>query len=89
MSRGLLVPEEEVRVQLIGPAGEIWTWNGEAGQSVKGPAEDFCLVVVQRRHLEDTALVVDGPLAEEWMGIAQAFAGPPTDGRPAGMFKEA
>ena len=28
-------------------------------------------------------LVVDGPLAEEWIGVAQAFAGPPGAGRPA------
>jgi hypothetical protein len=25
--------------------------------------------------------VIEGPLATEWMAIAQAFAGPPTDGR--------
>lgn len=26
--------------------------------------------------------VVVGPLAEEWLSIARAFAGPPPDGRP-------
>ena len=29
-------------------------------ESVVGPAEDFCLVVTQRRHVDDTALVRDG-----------------------------
>jgi hypothetical protein len=45
---------------------------------VHGSAIDFCLVVTQRRHLADTALVVEGDAAQEWMALAQAFAGPPT-----------
>jgi hypothetical protein len=53
---------------------------------VRGPAADFCLVVTQRRHLDDTDLVCVGPVASEWMGIAQAFAGPPGPGRRAGQF---
>jgi uncharacterized protein (TIGR03084 family) len=51
--------------------------------SVTGSALDFCLVVTQRRNLVDTDLVVSGALAEDWMAIAQAFAGPPGPGRPA------
>jgi hypothetical protein len=50
---------------------------------VHGSALDFCLVVTQRRHIADTALVVEGDAAVEWMGIAQAFAGPPGPGRAA------
>jgi hypothetical protein len=50
--------------------------------SVSGPALDFCLVVTQRRNVDDTALVVDGDLASDWMSVAQAFAGPPGPGRP-------
>jgi hypothetical protein len=53
---------------------------------VHGPALDFCLVVTQRRHLDDTALVADGPLAADWMSIAQAFAGGPGEGRQPGQF---
>jgi len=49
---------------------------------VTGTALDFCLVVTQRRNVADTGLVVTGTLAEEWIGIAQAFAGPPGPGRP-------
>ena len=38
--------------------------------------------MTQRRNLADTELTVTGPAATEWMGIAQAFAGPPGPGRP-------
>ena len=48
--------------------------------SVTGPALDFCLVVTQRRHPDDTALQVTGEIAHDWLARAQAFAGPPTDG---------
>ena len=51
--------------------------------TVRGSALDFCLAVTQRRNVADTDLVVTGPLAVEWMSIAQAFAGPPGPGRPA------
>ena len=47
---------------------------------------DFCLLVTQRRHRDDTNLVVEGSLAEEWLSIAQAFAGPPGTGRRPGQF---
>jgi len=45
---------------------------------VEGSALDFCLVVTQRRHLDDTKLDVTGDHAREWLQIAQAFAGEPT-----------
>jgi hypothetical protein len=40
-------------------------------------------VVTQRRNPADTALVVEGAAAREWVGIAQAFAGAPTGHRPS------
>jgi uncharacterized protein (TIGR03084 family) len=81
VNRGLDVPETTVRVELEGPSGDLWTWGPEdAKESVKGPAEDFCLVVVQRRHVDDTQLVTTGDVASNWMLIAQAFAGPPVTG---------
>ena len=81
------VPERDVRVELAAPDGSTWTWGPEdAADVVRGDALDFCLVVTQRRHPADTALVVEGPAAEEWMGIAQAFAGPPGPGRQPGQF---
>jgi uncharacterized protein (TIGR03084 family) len=84
-NRGLEVPETPVRVELIAPNGEIWTWEEkDTEEKITGPAEDFCLVVTQRRHLEDTALVAHGAVARKWMQVAQAFAGPPTLGPPPG-----
>jgi hypothetical protein len=44
---------------------------------VRGDAEEFCLVVVRRRHVDDTGLSYTGPVATQWLSIAQAFAGPP------------
>lgn len=84
VNRGLDVPEGDVRVALIAPSGARWTWGpDDAASSVEGIAEDFCLVVTQRRGLGDVDLDVRGDLAAGWMGMAQAFAGPPTDA-PAG-----
>ncbi len=57
--------------------------------SVTGPALDFCLAVTQRRNVVDTDLVIAGSLAEDWMSIAQAFAGPPGSGRPAASARGA
>ena len=67
-------------------AARCGTWNESATDRVTGDALDFCLVVTQRRHVADTGLVVEGPLAADWIAIAQAFAGPPGDGRQPGQF---
>lgn len=81
---GLEPPAEEFRVELVAPSGEVWTWGPQdAAQSVTGSAYDFCLLVTQRVHRDDTDLVAVGADAEQWLGIAQAFAGPPGDGRAA------
>jgi uncharacterized protein (TIGR03084 family) len=86
-SHGRELPDVEVHVVLRAPDGSAWTWNDPASpQRVSGDALDFCLVATQRRHVADTGLTVDGPLAQEWMGIAQAFAGPPGPGRRPGQF---
>jgi uncharacterized protein (TIGR03084 family) len=79
---GLAVPDGEVRVDLVAPSGAIWTWGPpEAEQRVAGTAYDFCLLVTQRIHRADTDLVAVGPDAEQWLEIAQCFAGPPGEGR--------
>jgi uncharacterized protein (TIGR03084 family) len=85
-TRGLDVPSVDVGVRLTGPDGEEWVWNGDATESVAGDALEFCLVVTQRRHVDDTRLTIEGALAKEWMSIAQAFAGPPGPGRQPGQF---
>ena len=81
VNRGRDVPDGDVRVELTAPDGELWTFGESTTDVVRGSALDFCLVVTQRRHRDDTGLVIEGPLAQDWMAIAQAFAGPPTDGR--------
>jgi len=76
-----------VRVELVGPSGDEWTWGPQdATDRVTGPALDFCLLVTQRRHRADVAVVADGPAADEWLDIAQSFAGPPGEGRRPGQF---
>ena len=80
-NRGEEQPAAGVRVELTAPGGATWTFgDDDAPESVVGSAEDFCLVVTQRRHVDDTGLAVFGPAAREWMLKAQAFAGPPTAG---------
>ena len=80
-------PDAPFRVELAAPSGEQWAWGpDDAVQRVSGPAHDFCLLVVQRRHRDDLALVAEGPDADHWLDIAQAFAGPPGTGRQKGQF---
>ncbi len=81
-NRGLGVPAERVRVALRGLSGRTFVWNDQSSDCVTGPLGDFCLVVTQRRHVDDTHLVVEGEMAADWMRIAQAYAGPPGPGRP-------
>jgi uncharacterized protein (TIGR03084 family) len=82
-ARGQAMPGTPVRVELTAPDGTAWTWGpADAPDRVSGTALDFCLLVTQRRHRDDLALAVAGPAAQQWMAIAQAFAGPPGPGRP-------
>jgi len=83
------MPAAEIRIELTGPDGTAWTWGpADAENRVTGPALDFCLLVTQRRHRDDLALVIEGPAATEWMSIAQAFAGAAGTGRPPGKPAE-
>jgi uncharacterized protein (TIGR03084 family) len=78
----LSAPTEEFRVDLISPSGDQWSWGPEdAAQTVTGSAWDFCLLVTQRVHRDDTDLVAAGADAEQWLTVAQAFAGPAGAGR--------
>ena len=83
--RTLTPPAEEFRVELTAPDGELWTWGpADAAQRVTGSALDFCLLVTQRIHRDDTGLVAVGADASRWLDIAQAFAGSPGEGRKPG-----
>jgi uncharacterized protein (TIGR03084 family) len=69
-------------VELRAPDGEVWTWGPvDAAQRVRGSALDFCYLVTQRRPHADLDVAADGPDAQVWLTIAQAFAGPPGVGR--------
>jgi uncharacterized protein (TIGR03084 family) len=81
--RGLPQPTEPVRVDLSAPDGGRWTWGPEtAADRVTGSAQGFCLLVTQRRHRAECDVTSVGPVADTWLDIAQAFAGPPGHGRP-------
>lgn len=82
---GLEVPQQEFRVELVAPDGDLWTDGpDDAEQLVRGSAYDFCLLVTQRRHRSDLDLTATGDDADTWLDIAQAFAGPPGSGREPG-----
>lgn len=80
-------PAEAFRYELKSPTGELWTWGPEdATQKITGSAEDFCLLVTQRRHRDDLDLQATGADAAHWMTIAQVFAGASGTGREKGQF---
>jgi uncharacterized protein (TIGR03084 family) len=79
---GFDAPAEPFRVELRAPDGSTWSWGPEdAAQRVSGSAEDFCMLVTQRRPRSALDVNAVGADAEKWLGIAQAFAGPPGAGR--------
>ena len=79
---GLPAPDGPFHVKLHAPGGETWEWGpADAAQRVSGSGEDFCLLVTQRRPLRELDIVAEGPDAQRWLEIAQAFAGPPGAGR--------
>ncbi|MFJ2633395.1 TIGR03084 family metal-binding protein [Streptomyces sp. NPDC087422] len=80
---GRTPPGTEFRLELTAPDGALWTFGpDDAEQRVTGPALDFCLLAVRRRHRDDVAVRAQGPDADAWLSIVQAFAGPPGKGRP-------
>jgi uncharacterized protein (TIGR03084 family) len=87
--RGLPAPDVPVRVVLTAPGGPDWVWGpADAADRVEGPALDFCLLVTQRRHRDDTTLRATGAVASAWLDTAQAFAGPPGAGRQPAEFHD-
>ena len=79
---GLTPPVDAFRVELRAPDGSTWTWGpDDAAQRVTGSAEDFCMLVTQRRPRAALDVTAEGADAQRWLTIAQAFAGPPGGGR--------
>lgn len=78
--RGEVPPPGDIRLELIGPSDEVWTWGpDDADDVIAGSAEEFCLVVTQRRHVADTSLAC-GDLGRHWLDRAQVFAGAASEG---------
>lgn len=69
-----------VHVDLDGPGGGSWG-PVDATDRITGTALDFALLITQRRHRSDVGLTITGSTAEQWMSIAQAYAGPAAPGR--------
>jgi uncharacterized protein (TIGR03084 family) len=79
--RGEEPPSTAVRVTVSATSGDAWTFGpADALESIEGTASDFCRVVTQRRHIDDTGLTINGSSARDWMSKAQAFAGRATTG---------
>lgn len=86
INRGLPVPDPAPYVQLTAPSGGKWDWNQpQNDNAIHGTAVDFARVVTQVRNVAETDLVVTGQGAQDWMAMAQCFAGPPVDPPVPGM----
>jgi len=78
--KSIPVPEVKPYVELTSPTGEIWRWNDPLSkEKISGPALDFCQVVTQTRNAADTSLIIQGKHAQQWLDIAQCFAGKPSN----------
>ena len=63
-------------LKLISPSGKIWEYNEfSEDHKIEGLAEEFCQVVTQVRNIQDVNLKLTGSISEEWMSVAQCFAG--------------
>ena len=78
INRNLSIPEKMPKLSLLSPSNELWEWNEDNEENmISGSATEFGQVVTQVRNINDTSLKVSGKIANEWMSIAQCFAGPP------------
>lgn len=90
LARGLTPPEVQLRFELTAPSGALWQFGPEdSTERVTGPAVDFCLLVVRRRHRADLSLTATGAQADRWLDLAQAYRGPAGPGRTPGQFAAA
>ena len=85
---GKKVPDETPYLKLAAPSGEVWEFNNQENENkIEGLAEEFCQVVAQVRNIKDVNLSVSGEVANQWMSIAQCFAGPPEQPPEPGLRK--
>ena len=78
------VPEAMPQVILTAPSGAIWEFGEPGEDRIVGSAVEFAQVVTQTRNIGDCSLKVSGPVASEWMSMAQCFAGVAEAPPPAG-----
>lgn len=74
---GRPVPPAMPQLRLTAPSGAVWDFGDPGADRIEGQAVEFAQVVTQTRNVADTHLSVRGPVAQEWMSIAQCFAGAP------------
>jgi len=89
INRKLEVPGAAPYVRLTAPSGEVWEFNEPSEtERITGDAVGFCQTVTQTRNVADVELEVVGEIANQWMSIAQCFAGgavdPPKPGARVG-----
>lgn len=81
---GVEDPGTPVRMEARAPDGTVWRFGpDDVSEQITGSALGVALVFTQRRHRDDTDVVATGETAQQWLEIAQAFAGPAGPGRPA------
>ena len=86
------LPSIKPYLKLISPSGAIWEYNEPSKEhKIEGLAEEFCQVVTQVRNIKDVNLKLTGSIADEWMSVAQCFAGgaeqPPLPGTRKKVIK--
>ena len=70
------LPSIKPYLKLTSPSGAIWEYNEPSEEhKIEGLAEEFCQVVTQVRNIKDVNLKLTGSIADEWMSVAQCFAG--------------
>ena len=85
INRNIDVSKNPPKITLTSPSGAQWLWNADSEHgSVCGNAVEFAQVVTQVRNVNDTALEITGDIANQWMSMAQCFAGPPVEPPAAG-----
>jgi uncharacterized protein (TIGR03084 family) len=83
---GIDDPGDSIFIRTTNPDddADVWTWGPEsAADELSGSAVDLALVFTQRRHPNDTDVRAKGATAEQFLSVAQAFAGPAGSGRAA------
>ncbi|MBH5141085.1 TIGR03084 family metal-binding protein [Rhodococcus erythropolis] len=73
--RGLEVPTTELRLEVRGIDGEIWSWGPDSAENrVGADAYDFALLATRRRIRADSSASTTGVDAERWLEVVQAYA---------------